>query len=260
MNPGPGGYGNQGYGPPQQQGYAQAQQQGYAQPQQQSYAQPQGYAQPQHGYGQAQQGQHGFASPHPMQQGYGGPQTPIVTASVAPSGPQSTEGRIFLPLRILFGLALIAVGVGLGVYLKDEWNDGHRIRVKGVLLVALAPLAGLAVMASSFAKGCTRCKKELEARRYAYPAASFNWLAEQHRIGGRALEAFLQAPIELGPQVTVLQLHTCPKCESLGSIQVKQEMRGADTAVAMASTDIRPLGPDDVWIAPALRTNRQPMA
>lgn len=174
--------------------------------------------------------------------------------------PLPAKGRIFLPLRILFGLALIAVGVALAIYLKDQWDDGQRIRIKGVLLVALAPLAGVGVMASAFSRGCTRCKKELETRRYAYPATMYGWLAEQHRVGGPALEAFLRAPIELGPQATVLQLETCPKCEALGSVQVKHEMRGSDSVHVSASTDNRPLAANDVWIAAALRTNRQPMA
>jgi hypothetical protein len=212
------------------------------------YGQPPQYGQ----YGQPPQ----YAQPQVAQaQPYGAP-APIVAA---PPAILPTRGRIFLPVRVLFGLALIAGGVALAYFLRDEWNEGHRIRLKGVVLVALAPIAGIATMISAFSKGCTTCKKELETRRYAYPAQMFGWLAEQLRVGGRALEAFLRAPIEVGPQTTVLQLETCPKCEALGSAQVKQELRSGDSIAVQASTDLRQLGAEDVWIASALRTNRQPM-
>lgn len=230
MNPGPGGYGQPGHQQPQ----------GYGQ-------QPQGYGQPL-GYGQHGQPQ--------VQQGYG---VPPQAMSPVSSDPLPTKGRIFLPLRILIGLAIIAGGVAFGLYLKSTWDEGGRIPIKGIVLSAIAPIIGLITIFTCFATGCTTCKKELEVRRYAYPAAMFGWLAEQLRAGGQALQAFLQAPIDTSGQVSVLQLETCPKCERLGSAQVKQEMRGAETATVMAQTDVRPLGPADVWITPALRSNRPPM-
>ncbi|MFO0614450.1 MAG: hypothetical protein U0414_17835 [Polyangiaceae bacterium] len=220
------------------------------------------YGQPPQGYGQYGQPQ----APQP-QAPYAQPQIPYGAPPPGPSAPLvapppaslSVEGRIFLPLRILFGLALIAGGVALAWFLREEWNEGHRIRIKGVVLIALAPIAGIATMISAFSKGCTTCKKELEARRYAYPAAMYGWLAEQLRIGGRALEAFVRSPVDMSPQTTVLQLHTCPKCEALGSAQVKQELRSGDSITVQASTELRPLGAEDVWMVPALRQSRQPI-
>lgn len=234
MNPGgPPGYPQQGYNP-----------QPYGQPGP-SYGQPgpaQGYNQP-----SANQG-------YPNQ-GYGVPQ------AIAPVGEAlPTRGRIFLPVRILVGLALIAVGIGLGLFLKSTWDDGGRIPIKGIAVAGIAPLIGLVSIFTCFGNGCTTCKKELQVRRYAYPAQMFGWLSEQLRSGGQALQAFLQAPPDMSGQVTVLQIETCPQCERLGTAQVKQELRGSGTASVTASTDVRPLGPSDVWITPALRGNRQPMA
>lgn len=165
--------------------------------------------------------------------------------------------RVFVPVRVLGGLGLIAFGMVLGAVQVNDWNEGRRIRTLGVLIVVVAPILGVLAIARAFARGCSHCRKELADRAYAYPPTMYPFLSEQLRIGGATLDMFRRAPADQGSHISLLTLTVCPSCERIGAVKLEELIRG-ETSQVVQTTAERWLRPDEVWLVAALREGRPP--
>ncbi|MEP7049715.1 MAG: hypothetical protein ABJB12_05150 [Pseudomonadota bacterium] len=145
-------------------------------------------------------------------------------------------GKIFVPSRLLGGLAAAILGAGL---CAASFALGGSIRVLGVGAVLL--IAGVAIAISASVFGCLRCKQAFEETHTAFSTELREQLASavQHapEDQGAALSAFRDTPFvpHSVPVSASVELEYCPKCEALGRIRHatrKQLPDGASLAEA----------------------------
>ncbi len=131
-------------------------------------------------------------------------------------------GRFFSVKNAAIALATLLGGGAFGAYCVYRVLDQGRISIGGFAVSGLLVLAGLALFATAFPRGCRRCRRAFQSSSVGFPADCFATLEQALASGDvQALMQLRGAPLASG-EVARVNLELCDGCNSLGTAQVER--------------------------------------
>lgn len=142
---------------------------------------------------------------------------------------QPQIGRFFSAKRALAAVGLVLGGLAFGGYCVYRVIEQNRISIGGFVVSGLLVLAGFAVLAMAFPKGCKACSKAFGEIRSTFPA-EYSQQLRAGLAGQRAdmIQAMAQAPLAQG-QVARINLDYCEGCKQIGLATVSVETFNAQS-------------------------------
>ncbi len=145
--------------------------------------------------------------------------------------------RFFDSKMALLGGGTFVAGIAFGAYCVSRVVNERRISVGGFLFAIFLLVAGVALFAGAFPKGCRSCSKRFTEGGTTFPAQNYDQLVAIYQQANVAALAGLAAvPAGSHEGWTGLGVKYCAGCRQLGEVTISEQRAGNQSSQYIRGT------------------------